>query len=262
VTLKSASEHIEEVVKPDVPAGPEGDSAMLEGAAASAPKKSKFSRRVEKLAREIADREIAKRLETAPQRAAQPESVAARPKPQRADFADDEAFEDALVKWGVEKAEKEKAIQQAEAAQRQHCERNLRNYAAQIAEAQERYPDWEEVVGQEIHIGMAAQMAIYELETGAADVVYYLGKHPVYAEKLGQMSQASAIMEIGRLSARLQTGASSNGDEYEYRRPKLPVPVRTVSTGGSSEALTFREIAARPAYPGKAKDLKRAAAER
>ena len=274
--LKSASEPIEEVVESEVPAGPEGEAVAhdvtetrtVEGTLP--PRKSRRQRQIDKATAPLLEK--IKQLETGqPQRAAQapeaaqpPEAAAVRPKPKRADFDNDEAFEDALVKWGNEKFAADKAREDAQAAQRQHCERNLRNYATQVKEAKEKYPDWDEVVNQEIFIGQGVQVAVLELENGA-DVIYYLGRHPAYAEKLGQMSQPSAVMEVGRLSARLLTGASTNGEGYEYRRPRprVPAPVRTVNTGGSSAALTFAEIAARPPYPGKAKDLKRAeAAER
>jgi hypothetical protein len=263
-----------EVVKPAVPvpgveanAAPEGEAVTHDGTEALPPRKSRRERAVERATAPLLER--IKQLEAGqPQRAAQaeavaPPAVAAQPKPKRADFADDEAFEDALVKWGNEKFAAEKAFKDAQAAVRQHCERNLRNYAAQVKEAQEKYPDWDELKekfdNEDIFIGNGVQMAILELENGA-DVIYHLMRHPDYAEKLGRMSQPSAVMEVGRLSARLLTGASSSGEGYEYRRPKarVPAPVRTVSTGGTSEPLTFAELAARPNYPGKWKDLKHA----
>ncbi len=260
--LKSASEPIEEVVQPEVPA--EGEAVTHDGMETLPPRKSRKERAIERATAPLLEK--IKQLETGAGtvRPAQAEAVEARPKPKRADFANDEAFEDALVKWGNEKFAADKAFEDAQAAQRQHCERNLRNYAAQVKEAKEKYPDWDEVVNQEIHIGAGVQIAVLELENGA-DVVYYLGRHPAYAEKLGQMSQPAAVMEVGRLSARLLTGASSGGEGYEYRRPKpkVPAPVRTVSTAGSSVGLTSAEIAAKPNYPGKARDFKNAlAAER
>jgi hypothetical protein len=251
--------------QPSSPIGDNGEEVVAEGnqPAPAEPRKSRRDRAVERATAPLLEKIKQLEAERPAQRAAQAEAVAARPKPKRADFADDDAFEDALVAWGNEKFAAEKAVKDAEAAQQRQLGENLRNYKIQVEEAKEKYPDWNEVVNQEIHIGAGVQLALLELENGA-DVSYYLGKHPAYAEKLGQMSQPSAIMEVGRLSERLKTGApatsEANGGAPTKPKPKVPAPVRTVSTAGSSAALTFAEIAAKPNYPGKAKDLRRAMA--
>jgi hypothetical protein len=267
--LKSDSEPIEEVVKPEVPRELESEAVSHNGTQPTPPRKSRRERLIERatapLLEKIKQLEAGRTQGAAP---AQPEAVAAQPKPKRAEFASDEDFEDALVAWGNEKFAAEKAEKDAQAArqqyqdaQRQYLERNLRSYAAQVKEAKETYPDWDEVVNQDVFIGTAVQLAVLELDN-AADIIYWLGKHPADAAKLGQMTPPRAIIEVGILSAKLKTGVSSNGEGYEYRRPKprIPAPVRTVSTGGTSTGLTFAEIAAKPPYPGKARDLKIAAA--
>jgi hypothetical protein len=266
--LKSASfeaggdeareDHLETVMEnagfePVEPEVPEGDSA-------TPPRKG--SRRERAIERATAPlREKIKQLEAGrPQGAAQAEPVAARPKPQRADFSNDEAFEDALVKWGNEKFAADKAVENAQTSQQRHLEQNVQNYAAQVKEAKHKYSDWDEVVNQEIFIGQAVQLTILEQENGA-EVIYYLATHPAYAAKLGEKCKAgqelSAVREVERLSLRLNPG-----DEYRRPKPRVPAPVRTVSTGGSSATPSFADIAARPNYPGKARDLRRAAAER
>jgi len=144
--------------------------------------------------------------------------------------------------------------QVAHVAERRYYEQNLRNYGQQAQEAKEKYKDWDKVVNQEIFIGRDAQLAILELENGA-EVIYYLGKHPDYAAKLGEMRPVAAIRAVERLSVSMGAGG---GEESRRSRPRVPAPVRTVNTAGSSEGASFAEIAARPNYPGKAKDLKRA----
>jgi hypothetical protein len=187
------------------------------------------------------------------------------PRPKRLDFADDEKYEDALLAWGVENAKKETAVKDAQTAAQQRFERNVQNYTAQVEEAKEEYPDWDEVVNKDIFIGKEVQLAILENEENAAEVIYYLGRHPAYAKKLGEMSPLSAVMEVGRLSSRLKTGASSrdeaNGEEPRKQKAKLPEPVKPVGSGTPSGSPTFAEIAARPNYPGKARDLRLAGAK-
>lgn len=234
---------------------------------APAPRKSRKTRAIERatayLRRE--NEELKRKLESAgalpKEKEAEPPKEKQRPK--RADFADDEAYEDALLAWGAEKAVADKALKDAEAANKERFEKNIQNYAAQVEEAKDRYDDWDEVVNQDIFIGKEVQLSILELEN-AAETIYYLGRHPAYAAKLGEMQPLSAVMEVGRLSQKLLTGApatgEANGEEKTRLKPKVPAPVRTVNTGGSSGSPTFAEIAAKPNYPGKAKDLRRAAA--
>jgi hypothetical protein len=230
-----------------------------------APKKSRRERAVERATANLKteNEDLRKRLEVLEAKNAPPKEV---PKPKRLDFAQDEEgeqkYEDELIAWGVEKAKKESAVKDAEDANKARFEQNIQNYAAQVEEAKDEHPDWDEVVNKDIFIGREVQLAILEQENGA-EVIYHLGRHPAYAAKLGEMSPLSAVMEVGRLSARLTTGASAhdeaNGGSSSKPKPKVPAPVRTVSTAGSSAALTFAEIAAKPNYPGKAKDLRRAA---
>ena len=197
-------------------AGPEGEAAAH--AEALPPKKSRKERAIEKATAPLLER--IKHLEAGRPQEAQTETEA------------------------------------AQAAQRQHLERNLQSYAAQVKEAKNRHEDWDRVVNQDIFIGPDSQLAILEQEN-AAELIYHLGRNPVKAAELGELNRRSpvaAIAEVGRLSARL----SGEG----RHRPRVPAPVRTVSTAGSSATLSFAEIAARPNYPGKARDLKRAQADR
>lgn len=233
---------------------------------AAAPKKSRRERAVDRATQKLQDEiaELKKKLEAKPSAKEEPKEAV---KPKRADFAQDEdgeqKYEDALIAWGVEKAKKDGAVKDAETASKARFEQNIQNYAAQVEEAKDEHEDWDDVVNQDIFIGKEVQLAILEQENGA-EVIYYLGRHPAYATKLGEMSPLSAVMEVGRLSSRLKTGAAApaeaNGERTPKPKPKVPAPVRTVSTAGSSEGLTFAEIAAKPNYPGKAKDLRMAAA--
>ena len=166
-------------------------------------------------------------------------------------------LETALEKAGfeVKTPPEAKAEESDEAALtvEQRFDKNIKNYASQVKGAKERYDDWDEVLNQDIFIGQGAQLAMLEQENGA-DVAYYLGKHPAFAKKIGQMAKTpgreiAAIREIERLSARL--GANAPRTQAPQRRPVRP-----------PADASFSEIAAMPSYPGKARDLKRAQARR
>lgn len=238
---------------------------------ATSPATKKPSRKERAVARATA--ELQRKYDAAQLRIAElekkEEPAKEQPRPKRADFESDEKYEDALLAWGVVKATQEKAVKDAQEAEKARVEQIIGNYGLQVEEAKEAHPDWDELKAkfekEDVNIGNATQLAILELENGA-EVTYYLMRHPAYAAKLGKMSQVSAVMEVGRLSAKLNggTGASASdeadSEEKPKPKPKVPAPVRTVSTGGSSAVLTFAEIAAKPDYPGKAKDLRAAQA--
>jgi hypothetical protein len=141
--------------------------------------------------------------------------------------------------------EAEENEQRLTAAERHN--KHLKTYSAGVKKAKETYDDWDKAVNQDIHIGKEVQLAIFEQKNGA-EVVYYLGKHPAFAKKLGALTAAghaiSAIREVERLSARL--GANTPRPQAPARPVRPPVDA------------TFAEIAAMPNYPGKSRDLKRA----
>jgi hypothetical protein len=239
------------------------DDEEKEGVKAAA-KPSRKQRAIDRATKELKAEvaELRKKLE-----AKEPEKKAApageEKRPARGEFPDtaegQSQYEDALLAWGTKKALGEEKVKSAEKANKERFEQNLVSYGAQVEEAKDKYEDWDEVVNQNIFIGREAQLAILELENGA-EVIYYLGRHPVAAAKLGELSPVAAIMEVGRLSTRLKTGTPSPGETNGTKKAKavIPAPVKHVDSAAHSTEQTFAEIAAKPNYPGKAKDLRRA----
>jgi hypothetical protein len=231
-------------------------------------KPSRKQRAIDRATKELREEvaELRKKLEGKAEPEKKVEARGEEKRPTRGEYADtaegQQQYEDALLAWGTKKALGDQKVKDAEAANKARFEKNIVNYGAQVEEAKEKYEDWDQVVNQDIFIGRDAQLAILELENGA-EVIYYLGRHPVAAAKLGEMSPVSAIMEVGRLATRLKTGTPSPGETNGREakpKPRIPAPVKHVDTSGSGQTLTFAEIAAKPDYPGKAKDLKRALA--
>lgn len=253
-----------EVVAPGATVTAEGTPPAPES---TPERKSRKTRAVERATAELRrekeellrENEELKRNQSVPQAEPAPAETG---KPRRADFQSDEDFEAAFSDFVL----REKAAADRQNAQRAHADQLIQNYLRQVEECKAKYADWDEVVGQEIFIGPAAQDAVFGLENGG-DVIYWLGKNAAEATKLGQMHPALAAAQIGRISQYLLGGGDGSevnggGEQPEYRRPKpkLPAPVRTVNSGGAGPASTFKEIANRPQYSGKAADLKRALA--
>lgn len=230
------------------------DEEEEEGEEEEKPKKtSRTQRKIERATRELKTQndDLRKRLEALegkkPEVKAEPENK----RPARADFAAGDAgqeqYEDALVKWGAEKTLTEKKAKETADEESDRLKENVTSYLAQVELAKEKYEDWDDVVNQDIPMHKGVQLAVMEDRENAAEVIYYLGKHPAYTKKLAEMTPLSAVMEVGRLSTRLKTGApktgAANGGEKQKTKPKVPPPVRPVNTAATSSTLTSRDAA-------------------
>jgi hypothetical protein len=224
-------------------------------------KKSKFTKRVEKVARQIADRENAdlrKRLEVLEGGKEKPEVKAKaeeNPRPKRADFKADEEYEDALISWGHKKAAAEESVRTTQEREKELLAGFLEHYEEDKERALEEHEDFTEAVqASKVVIHPAVQMAIYECEK-PADVVYYLAKNPDYAEKLREMTPLSAVKEVGRLEAKLaaasgKPGSGAGDGEQRKPKPQLPAPIRPVSTAATASTLTSRAAAQKGDFAG------------
>lgn len=180
-------------------------------------------------------------------------AVEANPRPKRAEFTDDEKYEDALVKWGVADALAKNEKKTEQGKQQETLNTKLKTYQAAVEEFRENLEtdDWDEVVGNEdIPMLPSTQLAIIEL-ANAAEVTYYLGRHPEYAKKMSEMSDLAAVMEVGRLSAKLAGKAVSGSarpgagrSEKPKTRQLAPKPVNPVSSAATSSTLTSKAAAA------------------
>lgn len=214
-------------------------------------KKSKFQKRIEKITADLRSQLDASQKRIAELEGKKPEEAKPEenPRPKRDDFKSNEEYEDALLAWGTERALSEKAMREAQESETKRLQTNYDNYRAQVEELKEEHDDWDEVVGQDIPMHTGVQLAIMEQENGAR-VTYYLGTHPEYADKLFKMSPLSAVMEVGRLSAKLAAESGkpgstvTRGASTTQPRPKVPAPIRPVSSSATSPSTSARDAAA------------------
>jgi len=172
--------------------------------------------------------------------------------PQRDKFKSDAEFDDAMFDY---RYKVRRAKEQAEAEQtavQKHLENNFKTYQSAVAEFKDDHDDWDDVVNNESPINESTYLSVIELGADGPAVTYYLGTHPDYARKLSEMTPHSAAMEVGRLSLRLKTGAREPREAGNGRKPKpkprLPEPVKPVSTAATSSTLTSSEAAKKRDY--------------
>jgi hypothetical protein len=163
--------------------------------------------------------------------------------PKREDFKTDEEFEEAKFDYRYKQRRAKEEHENAQKTQQQRLQETLTSYQTSVADFKEDHDDWDEVVNQKIAIHESVYLAIMELKNGP-QVTYYLGKHPAEATRLAEMSPLSAAMEVGRLADKLKGGQKpAEGERTPKPKPRLPEPVRPISTAASASTLTSADAA-------------------
>lgn len=157
-------------------------------------------------------------------------------------------FLNALWDWREKKKaidEHRKQAEEARRAEEDKLKSNLQNYTERVAEAREKYPDWEETLKQPIQIPRSVQTAIIEMDNGP-DVAYFLGKHPEICEGLLELSSVKAVMEIGRISDQLAGGNEPAG---AADKTVTPPPVRNVTSNAPPPISPVKGVATKSSVP-------------
>lgn len=144
--------------------------------------------------------------------------------PVRDEFRDDEAYLQAQIEH---LAEKKAAQKLAERERVQQQEKVQESFLEKAEKASERYADFQTVVSNPnlaINEGMAEFIADSEL---GADVAYHLGKNPMKAAQIAQMSPIKAARELTRIEAELASKPKATPS-------KAPEPISPVGSRGKA----------------------------
>lgn len=151
-------------------------------------------------------------------------------KPTRAQYADDDAFVEALTDWKLD--QREKTVAQTRDQETQSQRAAEWNKRADMARSE--YPDFDDAIeeAQDVPLHRAASRAIIESDV-SADMQYYLAKHPEEAAATVKMSPEGAARHIGRIEAAViaekATRASRKADLKKVSKAPAPiVPVKPV----------------------------------
>lgn len=180
-------------------------------------------------------------------------------RPKASDFSGDDAwdkfqaardkFEDDLVEYTDRVTDFK--LKQAEKTKQVTAEQQTiaNNFATQVAEAKERYEDFEEVAfNEDIPMTAAVHHAIVRSKYGA-EIAYYLGQHPDEAERISKLEPVDAIMEIGEIAKEVksriasQQSAADKEDKEDKPAPqaatsRAPRPVAPVRRQASAAVST------------------------
>jgi len=209
----------------ETPAGEIETEGQTEGQAAEGEepeeKKSEAAKRRERdkahRARLAAERDeaYAKMQEAERRRTAILEAGKREPAPREEDFPDPIEFAAAKAIWGAEQRYREReangAGEAVEAAKRRAEEISTaesavieQSWTAQVAEAKQRYTDFEAVaLAKDLPITQVMGQIIATSDVGA-DVAYHLGRNRALAAQIAAMNPVEAARAIGRIEASVQ----------------------------------------------------------
>lgn len=164
--------------------------------------------------------DLRERLERAEQQLAalsQPsEQKAANPRPQRAQFASDEQYTDALTDWKVDQRIAVKAQEEAQARYASAQAQVAQNWKAQMEAAKADIPDLEEVIGS---ADTNFPQVVLDAVVDAGPVVaYHLAKNPIEARRIAALRPSAGIAAVLKLSDQLA------GDGGKSAAPTAPAP--------------------------------------
>jgi len=210
----------------------EDDEPQDEAAPAGKGKGGSRQRRIERLTREneelkrlIAGREPVTPPHDKPSEPAQP---AAAGKPKLENFKTLEEYQEALTDWKLDERERTRKQADARTAQEEAARTEQERWTAKEKAARKAHDDYDDLIDTVVIPAgpgvLAARQAMLEDEHGA-ELLYHLAKHPKELERIAALPPASAVLAIGKLSAKFDTPATeTNGKPRITGAPKPPPP--------------------------------------
>ena len=150
-------------------------------------------------------------------------------KPQRAQFADDAAFVEALTDWKVE----QKTAPLMRARETETANTTQKQFHAKEAVVKAEIPDYDEVISDatDVIIPNVAVDAILTSDYGP-QLRYYFAKHPDEAAQLNGLSVGAAARRVGVIEAKISQEAEAKKAKTKATPP--PPPITPPSSGGDS----------------------------
>ena len=169
------------------------------------------------LARRTAERERdyerAKRLEAEEELKKMKAQIPAQDEPKIEDYEDETSFLKAYSRWSAKEeiraVREESSREQQTAEEKSAIAQGYNTIDERMEEGREKYPDFDQVVmNKEVPISDPMVDILAESED-AADVLYYLGKHPDESAEIAALSPVAAAHRLGRIAERLKMPAAS-----------------------------------------------------
>lgn len=165
------------------------------------------------------------------------------PEPKEVDFDTYGEYIKATARWEVRvEKRREQAREQMEAQNRAE-ETRRQEIDKWKAEAQQKYPDFEEVVGRP-DLPITPSMADFLLKSPLrTEMAYHLGKNPSEAHRLSRLEPYQQAYELGKLEGSLTTKPTPQKTQTSAPTPTSPVGGKEVPAK-SLETMSYEEYKA------------------
>lgn len=147
--------------------------------------------------------------------------------PKMEDFTDIGEYAKAVEKHAKEEAVKEYESKQRQSAGQAQQAKMMSDWAEKVAKADDKYDDFEEVVG-DLKPTTPWAVALMRSDNGE-EVAYYLGSHQKEAQKIFALDPVLQYLEIGKLSAKLSATPSTPKTPSKAPAPITPVTGQAVT---------------------------------
>lgn len=159
-------------------------------------------------------------------------------KPNPAQFTDAFEYAEKLAEWSAKEAIRNKEERDREQKNKEVQDKTIETWRTRLDKAKAEIEDYDDIVASsDVSVSDQVRDAILESEYGP-QILYQLASNEDIAEKIGKMSVASALREIGKLEAKFDKGSDEKAGKKEDKKvevSKAPEPVKPIS-GGKIEA--------------------------
>ena len=163
---------------------------------------------------------------------AEPAKPAGKPEPN--EFTDAFAYAEALSEWKVTEALNKRDQVTRQAQLESERAKVAEGWKEKVNETIKEITDWADIVGSsDVAVSDQVRDAIIESDIGPK-ILYHLAENPDLAEKINNMTVQSAIKEIGKIEAKLDTKQEV---EKEVEVSKAPKPISPLKGKTSAAEL-------------------------
>lgn len=213
-------------------------------------KKQELNERFSKLTQ---DRKAAEqRAEAAERRAAELEAKLNPPKevpdlePELDQFKDITQYKEALKEWSADQAIKKRDAEESEKTQKEKAAQVVEDWNKRQVEFRQIADDYDNVIAMsDVKVGNEVRDAIIESDNGPA-LLYHLAQNPEIAEGMAKKSVRAALVELGRIEAKLAKEAVKEAVKAEIKEEqkadakpavaisKAPPPIKPLNGSGAT----------------------------
>jgi hypothetical protein len=170
------------------------------------------------------------RLRVLEQQALPPQQVkSSNEEPQPGQFQDAFEYAKALAQYSTEQALQERDQQEANRKANEELQKTIQSWSSRLEKVKAEIPDYDDVVSTaNVTISEDIKFAILESDVGPR-ILYHLAEDLEFAQKLAQMPNRKAMIEIGKLEKQYEKGEVK---QEPVVKSKAPAPIRPLKASG------------------------------